>query len=130
MEAMSGPEKARCPHHTSKEAIVWGHDHDLDVLFPTDHELFLDIDTADDRATFERNRDLIDAAYGIEKVVQTYSRSGHCHLFITLREPVSVIERIALQAVLGSDRRREAHSMRRFFEGEATPTLFFERKKS
>jgi hypothetical protein len=130
MEAMSGPEKARCPHNTSKAAIIWAAEHNLDVRIPGDFELFLDIDTPEDRATFERNRELINEAYGIDEVVETTSRGGHTHIVVTVDVPVSIVERIALQAVLGSDRRREAHSMRRFFEGEATPTLFFERKKS
>ncbi len=124
---MSGDTKESCPAKNSTEAIAWAREHHLRVVVPTVAQLFLDIDSYDDMDILDKNRDLIEEAYGIEDEVKTRSRSGKWHVTITLKKPVTPLERIALQAVLGSDRRREAHSLRRLNEGETTPTIFFER---
>jgi hypothetical protein len=125
---MSGDTKKSCPHGTTSEAISWAAENNLDVFIPNDRHLLIDIDRDIDRRTFERNRDLIETSYGIENISESTSRSGGTHITVTLRDPITAIERIALQAVLGSDRRREAHSLRRWFEGELHPTIFFEKK--
>ena len=125
---MSGDTKKRCLEKNSEDAIKWAAENDLTVLFPKDNQLFLDIDTNEDRDVFNRNRELVDEVYGIVDVQERSSRSkGHVHLIVTLRESITPLGRIALQAILGSDRRREAHSLRRLEDGEARPTLFFEK---
>lgn len=126
---MSGDVKARCDAQNSEDAIKWAAENNLDVVLPDDFTLLIDIDKYADRKVFETNRDLIDAAYGITEVLENYSRSGGTHFTVHLKTPVSRLERIALQAVLGSDLRREAHSLRRLRAGESNPTLFFEKRK-
>jgi hypothetical protein len=74
-----------------------------------------------------RFNNLIDEAYGIEEIHTGESRGGNQHFTVTLKRNITPIERIALQAVLGSDPRREAHSLRRWLAGEKNPTLFFEK---
>lgn len=59
-------------------------------------------------------------------VVVTASRSGHKHARIKLPFKVSALERIALQAALGSDYKREILSVFDLRRGDPTPTVFFE----
>jgi hypothetical protein len=132
-EIMSEDVKARC-EETNIEAVQrWAADNQLDVIFPQADELFLDIDNFSSSLVYEENKDLVDQSHGILGVVVSDSRSGQGkkHYVVKLKRPVTTIERIALQAILGSDRRREANSLRRhILDGELTPTLFFEKKCS
>ena len=129
---MSEDVKALCTETNLDAVQRWAEARALDVVFPNEDELFIDIDNASDAKEFERNRDLIDSAYGILGVKVTPSRSGGTkkHYVVTIARKVRTpLERIALQAILGSDRRREANSLRRhILDGELTPTLFFEKK--
>lgn len=125
---MSGDSKQSCPAQSSEDAIKWAEENGLDVLLPKPNQLFIDLDDPYDRQVFEQNRDLIDDSYGISEFMVTTSRSGGKHLTVNLMQDITPLERVALQAVLGSDRRREAHSLRRLLQGEKNPTLFFEKK--
>lgn len=131
---MSGDTKLSCPELNSEDAITWAVANNLRVVLPTEYQLLIDIDNPYDRGVFTTNFDIVDSVYGIDQVTETTSRSGksgNSHIVVTLKTPLkSVLERIALQAVLGSDRRREAHSLRRSFQGEQNPTLFFEKRWS
>ncbi len=128
---MSGDTKKSCPATNSDDAIAWAAENGLKVVLPNNNQLLIDIDNPYDRSIFEENRDIIDSVYGIEEVVETKSRSGKSgksHLIVTIKTPIQPLERITIQAVLGSDRRREAHSIRRLMAGEGNPTLFFEKE--
>ena len=128
---MSGDTKKSCPALNSEDAIAWASANNLKVVLPTEFQLLIDIDSQNDRETFDQNFDLVDSIYGVVDSVETRSRSGDSaksHIVLTLKTPLkSTTERVALQAVLGSDRRREAHSLQRIFLGEKNPTLFFEK---
>ena len=129
---MSGDTKKSCPCQNGAEAIAWAAENNLDVVLPDNNQLLLDIDNDYDRGVFEQNRDIIDTFYGILSTSEGPSRSGKSgkrHIIVTLRTPVSPLERIALQAILGSDRRREAHSIRRLAQSDPNVTLFFEKRK-
>lgn len=56
-------------------------------------------------------------------------KRGHWHITITFQRALDPTTRIALQAVLGSDRMRELLSLCRLLNGSPIPTLFFEVKK-
>jgi hypothetical protein len=58
----------------------------------------------------------------------TKSRSGNIHVHIPLPEPMPIVERIAWQAVFGSDQLREGISLINVYRGAANPVLLFERK--
>jgi hypothetical protein len=60
----------------------------------------------------------------------TPSRGGlpKRHITVYLGRAISSLERLALQAMLGSDRIRELLGFVRLQRGELHPTLFFERK--
>jgi hypothetical protein len=99
------------------------------VVLPDDHQLFIDIDTPEDHVCFE-TRMLDVKACGLDIVVdQTTASTTEGHLHITLRcgfvlDPVL---RCALQAALGSDRKRELLSLGRIISKvPLPPTVFFE----
>ena len=130
---MSEDVKARCEETNIDAVQRWAAENNLDVVFPKPDELFLDIDNYSSSVVYEENKDIVEQSHGILGVVVTESRSGHGkkHYVVKLKRPITVVERIALQAILGSDRRREANSLRRHvIDGETSPTLFFEKRCS
>lgn len=97
------------------------------VVYPGDDELQIDIDTEAQYETFEKNLYTLGDCY---KVRKKPSKSGHPHYHITLtrigRPPFSMWERIALQAILGSDLTRETMNALRYMNGVERPVRFFE----
>ncbi len=104
----------------------------LVVVTPAANELFLDIDSAEDAALFDKHVKIFGTL--VESVRRAPSPSGlpgREHITVTLvRNVDGPEERIALQAVLGSDRLHEALSLARAFGGAETPTVFFEKPES
>lgn len=99
----------------------------LSVVLPNDNELMIDCDS--------RHTNHVDAlmkimeSTGVVKIIQrrvTTSRTGNKHVYLTLDRVVTPLERIALQAALGSDAEREMYSLMHLFKGDPNPTLFFE----
>jgi TPP-dependent indolepyruvate ferredoxin oxidoreductase alpha subunit len=128
---MSEDVKKRCEETNIDAVRRWAEENQLDVVFPQPDELFLDIDDYSSVLVYEENKDLVEQSHGILGVTVRESRSGHGkkHYVVKLNRSVTVVERIALQAILGSDRRHEAQSLRRhILDGEIAPTLFFEKK--
>jgi hypothetical protein len=117
--------------NTSDQAKEYAANEGLVVREPKEDELFIDIDDFPSSQEFDRNYDIVDRAIGIRNWKATPSRNklGGRHIVVRLWRNVTPIERIALQAILGSDRRREAHSFARIEEGDKSPTLFFEKPK-
>lgn len=103
----------------------------LDIRYPAANELFVDIDTARDLTRFKT---CIEMFSRMEKVLfwqDTPSASGgqHRHIVVTLGRNVTEFERIAFQAMLGSDLKRELLSYERSKTGShPNPTMFFEPK--
>ena len=116
--------------NTSTQAREWAEKEGLEVRAPKDNQLFIDIDDPPGMADFVKNFGLVDAAIGIDSYAITCSRNKPAgrHIIVDLKGRVSPIERCLLQAILGSDRRREGHSCCRIVEGDKEPTLFFEKK--
>ena len=117
---------------TSQQAFEYAEKHGLRVIYPTAYELFIDIDSPQDQQTFDKNYSLLSSAYGFTGCSSKPSRRKEhgMHVTVTMNRPVTPIERVALQASLGSDARREAHSLNRIIAGDSLPTLFFEKKCS
>jgi hypothetical protein len=116
--------------NTSAQAREWAEQEGLEVRVPKSNQLFIDIDSTIDMRAFDENYSLVDAAIGIESYDVTPSRSKPKgkHIVVNLAATVSPLERCLLQAILGSDKRREGHSYCRIQEGDREPTLFFEKK--
>lgn len=102
------------------------------VVYPKPNELFIDIDTEQQRTQFKIcfNILLKIAAYTGSKCIERPSpsgKSGRYHITVTLPGPVDELERIMLQAMLGSDPLREILSYARLVAGDPRPVCFFEK---
>ncbi len=114
----------------SQRAIDLGYTEDLEIIFPDSTQLQLDIDDSVTAEVFERNRGIIEKHFGIVYASQTISRNGEGrHITITLKKRLlNEMERILLQAVLGSDPKRELLNYLQYLERDPHPVLFLENK--
>lgn len=99
----------------------------LTVVDAGDDELFVDLDTKTSLAIYrKRVETLMDKGIATSERV-TRSSGGHWHGYVQLAESKPVIERIALQAILGSDPTHEYLSYLTYLvNGEKTRIVFFE----
>lgn len=98
------------------------------VKYPASSELFIDIDNEQQLATFQANIKVLDQEFGASYII-TPSKSqtpGRYHAVVTMKLDVTSIERIALQAALGSDPLRELLSIFRIKRGIEPATIFIE----
>ncbi len=90
--------------------------------------LLLDLDTAEDYATFHRYRETVKELVGdFQSVEEWQSKSGNGrHVAITLDRDLSAAERILLQIFMGSDRIHELLSLTTgIWAGNAEPSVLF-----
>lgn len=93
------------------------------IRFPKDNEVFIDIDNVNDLAWFKEAVVVL----GLTNWKQTASAtSGHYHIVVDMKRTLSTMERILLQAVLGSDRKRELLAYKGMKAGNPEPSVFFE----
>jgi hypothetical protein len=116
--------------NTSTQAREYAEKEGLEVKAPLASQLFIDLDSLSDKVIFDTNYDLVNTAVGIRgfQVTPSRNKSEGRHIIVDLKQDVTPLERCLLQAILGSDRRREGHSFWRIQEGDPEPTLFFEKK--
>lgn len=110
----------------------------LKILIPKPNELFIDIDCMEDWEWFSNNISCIlpsiCAKYPEWDILtsisdeESQSGEGHRHIVVTLPFDMDDWQRIALQAALGSDRKRELLSCARVISGNLPATLFAEKK--
>lgn len=102
----------------------------VDIVHPAANELFVDIDTVAAMHVFDRNLEVLRRHVPVSKVEISVSKTGgdRHHLVVTLGVEVSELERIAMQAALGSDPMREMLSIARVYENQQHATVFYERK--
>lgn len=118
------------PNEDRKQYIERMENEGYKVIVPNSNELFIDIDTNDDYAVFQ------DQIFMLFKMIDGITVDEHVsrhglpgkHITVTLPFDVSDSERIAWQASLGSDYKRELLSMIRLTRGDVHPTLFVENK--
>lgn len=67
---------------------------------------------------------------GWRERVAPSKKANHVHVTITLPKAIGDLERVTLQAVLGSDVRREAFNYIRVTKRNKYPIVFFERKQA
>jgi len=101
----------------------------MDIVYPESDELFVDIDSVEDLKVFHKNLGLLgDLVLGY---MRTPSNGGgdHWHVKVKLSHALDDgFDRIALQSLLGSDRKREMLSWITMKDDGANPTCFFEKK--
>ncbi len=120
---------------TLAEALAIAAEKGCVVRVPGPRELFIDIDSEEANANFER---LLKACppglvERFERAPSPSGAPGHYHVVVLLsRDVKSDTERVLLQAVLGSDPMRELLSWRRIENGSdsASVSIFFERPRS
>ncbi len=99
------------------------------VHWPTPTQLFLDLDTKKAQAYFwDTALTLLGELYPKTRVLKYWiSKSGvGQHVIVTLGRSVPVKERITLQAVCGSDPKRELLALVRVAEGVDKPIVLFQ----
>lgn len=108
----------------------------LIVVLPEPNQLQIDVDSEEAYLEFckrYQNMDMQYSNYGTPKIKETFSNSGPPHRHITLTFENHIFtewERIALQAVLGSDPIREYLNAKRLIFGEFNPTRLFEKREN
>jgi len=117
-------------------AVAYAKAHELDVVFPAADELFIDIDMSFERDAFIWAFPMFQQLFpGALIVRNTPSKSssafgGIWNRHIVVKVPgqkFSAEQRVMLQAILGSDPKRELLTLKNISEGDKTPTLFFEK---
>lgn len=101
----------------------------LDVVLPKANELFIDIDNPADEDWLHLMLGVLeDNGIIVMNSKETTSKSGGKHVYLELPErELTPLERVALQACIGSDRKRELLSLLRIWlMAERPPTTFFE----
>lgn len=102
-------------------------DYGLKVVLPAENELQLDIDTPEQMAQYEAQLPLLRNFMMVRETKRTKSFSGNDHIYLACPGlTFTPSERIALQAALGSDPKRELLSMARAKFSNKPATLFFE----
>lgn len=101
----------------------------LEVVLPKANELQIDIDSTDDYALFDMHFGIL-LQYEVAQVTRDEpSKSGgeRRHITVQMGRDVTNMERMLLQSVLGSDRKREILSWVQQCNGDPNPTLFLEK---
>jgi hypothetical protein len=114
----------------SQKAIDQAEREGLLVVYPKDNEIMIDIDNGHSLQLFQKQMDIVKKYIGVLGVEQHPSKSGEgkWHITVTLATTVTPLERLALQAMLGSDRVRELLGYVEYKNNDPTSTLFLERK--
>jgi hypothetical protein len=116
---------------SSRTAFDQATQDNLVVVKPEPNQLFVDIDNLFGQAIYEKNIEKLAGFYTVLSIEYHPSKSGlpnKQHITITLAQPVEPMERLILQAFLGSDLTREFLGLQRIKANDAVPTLFLERK--
>jgi hypothetical protein len=100
----------------------------FDVVQSDATSLLLDLDTPEALAQYQRVLPKLLDNYDVVSTQSWLSKSGNTHVRIELGREMTLPERLALQAALGSDGVRELLSLRRFHNGIAEPSRLFRPK--
>lgn len=99
------------------------------VVLPDANQLLLDYDQPELPTFFEeRMRILLQAMDGPVRYQVFQSRHGNRHVIVTCPRDFTDFSRVAWQAALGSDPKREALSLLSISKGSKNPTLLIHRK--
>ena len=116
----------------SESAFAKAERENLTVVLPNPNQLFIDIDNDLSMAIYEKNFNTFAQWYfvdGSPVIVPSKSGGDRKHITITLGGPIDPIERLILQAFLGSDLKREFLGLQRIKNEDPHPTLFLEKKE-
>jgi len=118
---------------SNDKAYRFAADNNFEIVVPDDYELQIDLDSEEEYQYFLKQLKIVKRYMPIEgepKIKPSRHGLPKRHATVRLTEKVSQIERICLQACLGSDRVRELLCYFRVKVcNEAIATLFFEPKE-
>ena len=103
----------------------------LNVVLPASNELLIDIDNEHSYMLFNKQIQIVQAFIGVVDIREQASKSGQpykLHITVELDKDVTGMERLALQAMLGSDRVRELLGYVQEKNGDPHPVLFLEKR--
>ena len=116
---------------TTASAFRKAEEQDLEIVYPKINELQLDIDNQEAYDYFHQNKWILEKWFGIRAITERVSKSGgdKRHITVELGTALTTTTRILLQAVMGSDRKRELLSYIMYAKGgEKKPTLLLEKR--
>lgn len=93
--------------------------------------ILLDLDTPEARAQYDSMLPIVRRYWTIDDISEWKSSGGNTHIAIRFRDTpeLSVVERLLLQSILGSDPLKELLSFRRYLNGVEDPTVLFQPRK-
>lgn len=97
----------------------------LAVVYARENVLQLDLDTEDAKRQYAKLRPLVETFWIIENETSWPSKSGNLHVELTLSRPLPAPMRIALQAILGSDPKRETFCLAKYAKDDPNPIMLF-----
>ena len=123
-----------------QKLIEYANDNDLTIRRAAVNELFVDLDTEEQYTLFKDQLEVLQQVVEVVKVEVTPSKSGlpARHAVVTIRCPrtknppdgtPTMMERLALQAMLGSDRRCEILRYVRYHFNVPDAVIFLEKKQ-
>ena len=123
----------------SEKLAGYAADNNLKIIYPADNELFIDMDSEQAHTLFLDQVEVLRQVIEVTHVNVYPSRSGlpNRHAIVTVRLPKNrgvnrgvliEMERLALQTMLGSDRRCELLRYVRYCFKDPHPTLFLEKQ--
>lgn len=99
----------------------------LKVVFPAGDEVFIDLDEKLLPTWFYERMEMAQSIGLVRSWTWRHSKSGNIHVTAKIDNPwVGEADRIAIQAALGSDWKRELLSIQRVLNGDEDPTVFFQ----
>jgi len=116
---------------SSAAAVEYAANNGLVIVTPQPKELLVDIDTEEQYQHFVKMYDHLKTLIHIKNRLEHKSRrkpEGR-HVTVLLGYEPTAMERVALQAILGSDPRRESYSIWRLHHNDPIPTLFYEKNE-
>lgn len=108
----------------------------LEIVEPKPNELQIDLDSASAIHVYSRQFMMLkkEGFPGIakwrERMTKSKGGGNHVHITITLPHNIDNKLRVCLQAVLGSDIKRECFNICRVLKGNRYPIVFFERRST
>jgi hypothetical protein len=109
-----------------EDAALEAEEQGFEVIYATANTLLLDLDTPEDIKLFEKQFEILHKEWNAVLTDGWTSKSGEGqHIIITLPETWSLEMRIAAQAALGSDRKRELLALKRAYKGVTNPIMLF-----
>jgi hypothetical protein len=99
------------------------------LIIPKRHQIQIDIDTQEQYERFSRQYQILSTVCTMVITKEGPSRSGlpHRHIYIDMPFDMTMSQRIAYQAALGSDPTRELLSLIRLAAGVENPVLLAEK---